>query len=311
MSNARSFLIIVNPISGRGRALRVAEAVGAELRAVGAPVTIEQTSRSGHAQQIARDYASEQTRRPTCIAGCGGDGTMQEIANALAGLRTSLGETCPLMGVLPAGRCNDLARALKLPRRPSAMAQVLANGTPCAIDLGRVNDRYFCTVATAGVDAEISSFVDTMRVPLRGTPAYLYGALRVLPHYKPKKVRISGAFGVVEKHVFLASSANTASYGGAIPIAPNAVPTDGQLDLCVIDSLSMLRALSVIPAVLRGKHQHRPEVQFLRTDRLTIESEQPMELWADGERVGTTPATIEAVPGAVRILLPSGSAIEE
>ena len=311
MADVRSFLIIVNPTSGRGRALRLAEAVGSELRAAGAPVTIEQTSSSGDAQQIARDYATDPTRRPTCVAGCGGNGTMQEIANALAGLRTLLGCECPLMGVLPAGRCNDLARALKLPRRPSAMTQVLADGTPCAIDLGRVNDRYFCTVATAGVDAEISKYVDAMRVPLRGTPAYLYGALRVLAYYKPKEVRIVGAFGVVEREVFLASSANTASYGGAIPIAPSAVPTDGQLDLCMINSLSLLRALSIIPAVLRGKHERRREVQFFRTDRFTIESEQPMELWADGERVGTTPATIEAVPDAVRVLLPSGATIGE
>ncbi len=306
MSTARSILIIVNPTSGRGRALRMAETVAEDLGRRGVTATVMQTSARGEAERIAREASLDEVGRPSCVAGCGGDGTMQEVANALAPLGASLGEACPAMGVIPAGRCNDLARALGISKSSAAVAEMLATGEVRRIDLGRVNDRYFCTVATAGVDAEVSSYVDTMNVPLRGTAAYLFGAVRVLARYRPRKVRLSGAFGEIEQRVFLASSANTASYGGAIPIAPDAVPTDGQLDLCVINAVSKFRALGLMLTVLRGRHRNRSDVRFVRTARLVIESDEPMELWADGERVGSTPATIEAVPKAVRIVLPTG-----
>ena len=109
---------------------------------------------------------------------------------------------------------------------------------------------------------------------------------------------------MIDKLVFLASSANTSSYGGAIRIAPGASPTDGMLDLCIIDAVSRLRSLTLLPAVLLGRHACCPEVQFIQTKRLTIEADQPLELWADGERIARTPVTIEVVPGAVRVVLP-------
>jgi diacylglycerol kinase (ATP) len=211
-----------------------------------------------------------------------------------------------MMGLAPAGRCNDFARVLGVSTNAQAMADVLTNGTPCSIDLGRVNDRYFCTVATVGVDAEVSSYVDAMRVPLSGTAAYLYGALCVLGRYQPRTVRIAGRFGVIEQAVFLASCANTSFYGGSIPIAPGAVPIDGLLDLCIIDALSTWRALRLIPTVLKGRHRLEPEVRFIKTKRLSIETGEPLELWADGERIGRTPATIEVAPGAVEVMLPAG-----
>jgi diacylglycerol kinase (ATP) len=160
-------------------------------------------------------------------------------------------------------------------------------------------------VATAGVDAEVSEFVDTMRMPLRGTPAYLYGAIRVLMGYRYKTMRIEGDFGVVERPLLLASSANTSCYGGAIRIAPQASPTDGLLDICYVDRMSRLSAVRLLPTLLSGRHGRRPEVHFARTRRMTIQSDSPMTLWADGERIATTPVTIEVVPNAIRVMLPT------
>ena len=300
----RAVAIVVNPTSGRGRGLRTADTVAASLRDRGFQVVVKHTRSSGDAEQIARELSLDEHRRPGCVVACGGDGTAQEVANALASLTPLLGEACPVMGLAPAGRCNDFARALGISANPAAIADVLSGGRPCPVDLGRVNDRYFCTVATIGVDAEVSSFVDSMRVPLSGTAAYLYGALRVLSRYRPRSLRIAGDFGVVDKPLFLASSANTSSYGGAIQIAPYAVPTDGQLDLCIIESVSRLRALTLLPAVLAGRHCSLPEVHFIQAERFTIESSDPLELWADGERIGRTPVTIEAVPDAVGVMAP-------
>ena len=302
--NARPLLIFANPTSGRGRGLRTATDVAGILRSSGVQVTVRFTNAAGDAERWAREIVAGGSEPPRCIVACGGDGTVQEIANALADARPSLGDACPALGLAPAGRCNDFARAFEVPTDPAMIADVLLTGRPTPTDLGRVNGRYFCTVATAGVDAEVSSFVDTMRMPLRGTFAYLYGAIRVLIRYRPYDMTITGDFGVIERPMLLASTANTSCYGGAIHIAPDADPADGQLDLCIVDRVSRLRAIALIPSLLAGRHGRCPTVHFLRTRRLTIESPQPLELWADGERIARTPATIEVVPAALRVLQP-------
>ena len=296
--------MIVNPTSGRGQARRTAKAVAAILQERGVDVAMRETKRAGDAERLARELTTAGGSCPSCVVGCGGDGTVQEIANAVASLRGALGSAGPLVGLAPAGRCNDFARALGISPHPAAIAEVLSEGRPRAIDLGRVNDRYFCTVATMGVDAEVSSYVDGMSMPLRGTAAYVYAAVRVLSRYRPRHIRITGDFGVIEQPVFLASSANTSTYGGAIKIVPGAVPTDGYLDLCVIDHVSRMRAWTLLPTVLAGRHASVSEVRFIRTRRLSIEADEELELWADGERIARTPVNIEAVPDAIRVLLP-------
>ncbi len=309
MSQRHDILIVVNPISGKGRGCRTAEAVASRLIDGGLSAVIRHTTSSGDAEQVARQACLDSAQRPRCIVACGGDGTMQEVANALAPFHEELGEACPAMGLAPAGRCNDFARVLGIASDPDFIADVLAHGEPRAVDLGRVNGRYFCTVATIGVDADISSYVDAMRMPLRGTVAYIYGTLCVLRRYRGRKLRIEGDFGVIEQQVFVASSANTSSYGGAIKIAPDAVPDDGQLDLCLIDDISRLRSLAMFPRVLFGRHCGQREVRFLRSKRMSVESDRCAELWADGERIGQTPATIEVAPAAVRIMLPADSRV--
>jgi len=308
----RSILIVANPVSGRGRGRRTADGVAADLSSRGIDIEVRFTTERGEAGRIASEWCrrnadrSPDLSRSSCVVACGGDGTIQEVAHALAGLRSELEDDRPILGLAPAGRCNDFARALGIRSDPRVIADTLATGIPVPIDLGRVNGQHFCTVATVGIDAEITQYVDEMRMPLTGTPAYLYGALRVLMRYQPRGLRIAGDFGVIERPVFLASSANTSSYGGAVPIAPGADPTDGELDLCVIEFMSKLRALRIIPTVLRGRHTHRPGVSFVRTKRLTIEAPRPLAIWADGERVADTPATIDVVPGAVRVMRPQG-----
>ncbi len=305
MGGVASILIIANATSDRGRGRRTAQTVADSLQTRGKDVEIKWTTSAGDGRRLAMQACERDVGRPTCVVACGGDGTLQQVAGALAEQRERLGAACPTMGLAPAGRCNDFARALGVPGDPQGITDVLVSGTETPVDLGRANGRYFCTVATLGVDAEVSRFVDAMRMPLRGTLAYVYGALRVLARYRPAFVRIEGTFGVIEKAVFLASTANTASYGGAIEIAPDAVATDGLLDLCVIDHVSRVRAFVMLPRVLLGWHRSHPDVAFFRSSRLRIESDDPLELWADGERIGQTPVTIEAVREAVWILLPA------
>ena len=301
MNSPDGILIIANPTSGKGRHPKLLEKVAGHLRADGADVDIVYTQARGDAERMARSAAEDESRRPRCIAVSGGDGTIQEVVNGLVPLSKTLGDDAPTLGIIPSGRCNDLAHALKLPTEPRAVARVLLGREPTAIDLGCVNGRYFCTVATMGFDAAVSRYVDDMRMPLTGTIAYLYGAAITLLRYRPIEVKLTGDFGTHEGRVFLASTANTATYGGSIPIAPGASPTDGVFHLCIIGHIPAISRLPMLYRATRGTHIHHPDARLLETQTVQIETPIPQELWADGEHIADTTATITIERGAIRV----------
>lgn len=311
MATRESILIVANPTSCRGKGRKTALSVQSLLVDRGFHVDVRYTTKGENAELVTRNRCLQSGPPPDCVVACGGDGTIQEVVNALMSLREELSDHLPRLGIVPAGRCNDFARALGIPIASEDAANVLASGTARTVDLGSVNGRYFCTVATVGVDAEISSFVDRMYMPLRGTPAYVYGSFRVLCRYRSRPMRMEGDFGTIEQPMFIASCANTSSYGGDIRIAPDASPTDGLLDVCLIDGVSRLRSFKILSTILKARHAQLPEVRFLRTSRLTIKTDEPLDLWADGERIGQTPATILAVPDAINIVLPTDATLAD
>ncbi|MBI3834234.1 MAG: diacylglycerol kinase family lipid kinase [Planctomycetes bacterium] len=299
-----SFLIIANPTSGRGRGRRIAEQVAIGLRATGRAVDIQFTQRAAQARELAQ-AACVASSGYGCIVASGGDGTIQQVAGAIAESRLGANVNAPLLGLAPAGRCNDFAREFAIRPTLQSIMDTLVSGATREVDLGRVNGRFFCTVCTVGIDAQISSYVDKMKLPVRGTLAYVYAAIRVLMSYKAPLLLLRGDFGTVEQAAMLASSANTRSYGGAIELVPHANPSDGMLNVCLIDRISRRRALLLIPTVTRGRHLIHPNVHFMETRGFTIEADRRLEVWADGERVTCTPATVEIVPKAVRLFVPS------
>ena len=302
------FWIVANPKAGQGRGARLATRLRERLEQSGAQASVHLTAAKGQAESVARAILESEANRAggrVCLVACGGDGTVQEVANAVLadGRPSSPGV---VLGVAPAGRCNDFASAFGIHARLADIAEVLLRGGTTAVDLGRVNRRYFCTVAALGFDAAVSRFVNDMKMPLTGTLAYVYGILRVLPVYHPAEVRLAMDGSTIEGPVYLAASANTSSYGGRLRICPGANACDGTLDLCLIAPLSRWRVLRLLHRVLRSRHTDLPEVRLIRTRSVRIESPRPQEIWADGEFVARTPATIEVVPAALRMLVPAG-----
>ena len=301
------FRIVANPTAGQGGAARLAVRLRHLLEQSGAQASVHLTGAKGQAESVARAILEDEARRVggrVCLVACGGDGTVQEVANALLadGRQCSLDVT---LGLAPAGRCNDFASAFGIQARLADIAEVLLRGRTTAVDLGRVNQRYFCTVAAMGFDAAVSRFVNDMKMPLSGTLAYMYGILRVLPVYQPAQVHLVMDGSTMEGPVYLAASANTSSYGGRLHICPGANARDGMLDLCLVAPLSRWRVLRLLHRVLRRRHTDLPEVRLIRTRSLRIESPRSQEIWADGEFVTRTPATVEAVPSALRMMVPA------
>ncbi len=297
----RRFLLIANPTAGMGRGKRLAVQVDQRLSAAGVTSDIRWTTASDDAERIASgalDDAGSDER--ICLVPCGGDGTVQEVVNAILSRR----ESGAVLGLAPSGRCNDFASTFGITPDAEQIADTLLVGRTRRVDVGRINDRYYCTIAAMGFDAAVSRYVNDTKLPLAGTMAYIVGTLRVLLTFKPVAVRLKYDDNLIEEELFLVATANTPSYGGKMRIAPAADVADGLLDVCIVSKMSRLSGLNLLRAVLEGRHTELPGVRFVRTAAIEIETADRREVWADGEFITDTPVRIEAVPQALEVVTP-------
>lgn len=288
-------LIIANPVSGGGRAKTTAQRAMSYLESKGVATQVIFTSGKGHATELAQEALNSGMPR---IVACGGDGLIHEIVNVLAESNTEL-------GLIPAGRGNDLARALGVPTHPERAARLLINGVIRRIDLGRVNGRLFSTIVTLGLDSEVAHLVYEKQVPFSGTGAYIIAVLRTLKKFAGVNLRMSGDFGTVEQLTLLTATGNTATYGGGMKILPGAIPSDGLLDICHVKMMRPFAVLKFFPTVFWGGHPSLPEVTLYRSASVRLETDERCRLFADGEPVGYTPATVQVVPNALAVLVPA------
>lgn len=291
------FLIIANPVSGAQAAPQAASRVRDLLRAAGRTVDLQLTTGRGDALVRATQAVGQGTG---AVVVCGGDGTLQEVATALDGTGIPL-------GIIPRGRCNDFAHALGLHRSdpPERLAEILLRGRTQLVDLGAVGDKRFLTVATLGFDSEASRFVETHKLWIKGTPAYLYAVARVLLNLRFPLARLRGDFGVFEGRILLAATGNSPSYGGAMRITPGARLDDGLFHLTVVEQVSRLTVLRMLPRVIKGTHLTHPKVRELVSRSVEIETpEAPVWVCADGESLLQTPCRFEVRPQALRVIAP-------
>lgn len=288
------YLIIANPTSGGGRGRTTAEKAGDTLKRNGKKVRIYYTEAAGDAGAETNRVLDEDR---LCIIACGGDGTIHEIINSMAGTKLTL-------GILPCGRGNDFARALNIPSSVDRATDIILKDQTRQIDLGRVGDRYFATVVTLGFDSEVARLVYEKAVPFKGTAAYILGVIKMFRTYRGIHLKMSGDFGVIEQSVLLTATGNTPFYGGGMKIVPDAVPTDGLLDVCHAGMMSRLRILKLLPTVFWGGHTDHANITMLRTREVLLETDTPVVLFGDGEPICETPARLSVAPQALTVLYP-------
>ena len=321
------FILIANPISGKGKAKSVAEQAHAALIESGQQGQLLLTSASGDAKRFAQETVADGTRY---VIACGGDGTLHEVVNGIA--------MAPdvTLGVLPCGRGNDFAAAVGVPIKPEAAIATLLSGTPIHVDLGRcyqnnpqvtvnspqlkggavepepsltdnrqlTTDNYFTTIATCGYDTEVSRRAAKGTPLFAGTASYAYAAVETLFYYEPPFVRLEGDFGTHEGPLLLAATGITSRYGGGFQIVPDARIDDGLFDVCIIRPVSSLTVLRLLVTLFWGGHVGHPAVSIHQTRTLKIETDTPMLLYADGEPMCETPATIEIIKGGLVVMAP-------
>jgi diacylglycerol kinase (ATP) len=297
------WLAILNPAAGRGRAARRWPALARALDRHGVAWELRTTAAAGDGERIAREARLAGQRHFLAV---GGDGTLHEIANGLIG-----GERC-VLAVAPLGTGNDWARGLNSPSEPGAIARMLAAGRLRRVDAGRIEytddgarrARYFVNVAGAGYDAWVIE-----RLPA-GSPrglAYLAAVLRGLWAYVAPRFDFAApdtAFRV-EASLFATFVALGPYCGGGMRFAPQADPTDGAFDLVAVPHLGPWAAVRRLPALYAGTLPRDPRVRYARAARASIDATPPARVEADGQLLGTTPARLEILPGAIDALVPA------
>lgn len=252
------------------------------------------TAHAGHATQLARQAVAEGC---SVVVAVGGDGTMNEVAQALLGTPATL-------GLVPCGSGNGLARCLGIVGRGRDPFATLRDGQPRLIDSGLADGRPFFNVMGLGFDADIAARF--ARLPRRGFQAYVRTTLTAWREFAPVPVSIRSAESGVATAALMVAVANSNQYGNDCYIAPGARVDDGRLDLTVIRPVSLWRALPLARRLFAGNLDGCVHVHRLQSARFTIERPTPGLIHTDGEthEAGTT-VEIAVQAQSLRILAPA------
>jgi YegS/Rv2252/BmrU family lipid kinase len=259
---------------------------------VGEPGEVFVTERRGHAHELA---AAAARRGARLVLAWGGDGTVNEVASALA-----FGQTA--VGIVPSGSGNGLASDLKIGGDPGRTIVEAIEAAPRAIDAGELGGRLFFSVAGVGFDAHVASCFDSGLGSRRGFSGYLRVTLRELLRYQPGDYTITGDFTCLARKAVLVTIANSTQFGNRARIAPGAKVDDGRLDVVVLEERSRLSTLFALPRLFTGSVARARGVSTGQIERLTIESDRPMTFHVDGEPVpGGTRLEARVHLGALRV----------
>ena len=290
-----SIAIIINPVAGgaAGGTVRARAELAADIHErLGETADVSVTERAGHARVLTEAAVKRGAR---LVIAWGGDGTINEVASALA-----FGPVP--VGIVPSGSGNGLARELGIDRRPERAISAAVRATPAAMDMGEIGGRLFVNVAGIGIDAHVASKFNTPGNPRRGFTGYLRVGLRALFTYSPETYMISAGDSRVTSRALLCVLANSAQYGNGARIAPGARVDDGELDLVVFVERSRILTCCQVPRLFNGTVDRASGCTVRRLKEVTIECASPMVFHVDGEPVqGGTMLTARVLPGALRI----------
>ena len=290
----RRLQLVVNPSAGGGRSSSLLPSVEAALRGAGHDLVVTPTRSLEHAEELTREAVADDR----VAVAMGGDGIVGRVAGALGD---------GLMGVVPGGRGNDLCRATGIPRDAVQACAVLASGTETPVDLGVVTSATgttaFLGIASVGFDSDVQERVLSSRLRL-GQLVYLYGSLATVASWRHADFRCTVDGSELRLRGWSVAVANSGMYGGGMHLAPGASLTDGVLDVVTSSATGRLTFLRALPKVFRGTHVDEPSVEVRQAREVVLDADRPFRVFADGDPVGTLPATVSVRPGAVRMLLP-------
>ncbi len=250
------------------------------------------TEYKGHAIELSRDAVE---KNYDIVVAIGGDGTVNEVA-------TGLVNTDTVLGIVPLGSGNGLARSLSVPMFFRKAIQLVTRGIVHTIDAGKVGDRYFFVTAGFGFDAVVGKRFENTK--MRGpAPYYVFSVQEFFRYHAPLfEIKYEGK--KVRTRALIVAAANTSQYGNNAIIAPRARPDDGLLDLAVINDVNLATTLFYLPTLFTGKIEKTPVYQIYRSTHFDIYREAPGPYTLDGEVFeGDRHIEVSLLPGALKVIV--------
>ena len=284
-----STLVILNPAARSDRAQRKR----AEVESLARDCSFCATTRIGEAELVARRGAEEGFEK---IVAAGGDGTINEVVNGLAGTNATL-------GLLPIGTMNVFATELGLPVHDLELCwNVIQRDSTRVVDLPKANEKFFVQLAGVGLDAQVVKETSAKLKRSFGPLSYLISAAQIAARQPPRLFLQSDDATVKEGSFVLVG--NGRLYGGPFPFFKHAVIDDGKLDVIVFKSLGYLEIIKYLQDVVFSSEIRVPEIEYFQTSRLRVDSDQTVPVELDGELVGNCPVEFKIRAGGLRVLTP-------
>jgi YegS/Rv2252/BmrU family lipid kinase len=296
-------LLVVNPAAGHGRGRKTFERLGPRLRESCPGLEVRVSERPGHAVEIGRDAARAGYDRILCL---GGDGTPYEVLNGL--YTDGRPARRPEIGQIPAGTGNSFLRDFDLTTPDQALDAILA-GRRRQVDLveftfqedGRTVRRYSLNIIGVGLIADILRLTNE-KLKFLGAAGYSLAVLIRLIRGMKNRITIEADGRRLEFADSALVVSNSKFTGGTMKIAPAADTADGRADLVLFNGVNRRQIVAIFAGVFSGKHTAHPKVDLFQAAAISVESDPPLRLMADGELIGWTPLRLKVLPGEVTIL---------
>lgn len=286
--------LIYNPSSGREEIRRLLPDILDRLDKAGIETSCHATAGEGDAT---REAAEACERGYDIIIASGGDGTLNEVINGMAGQ-----SHLPPLGIFPLGTTNDFARAMKIPKRWEDYCDLIIHNQTRPIDIGKVNGRHFINIAGGGSLTELTYEVPSRLKTMIGQLAYYVKGVEKMVNLSPMHLVIEAAgYDTLEGEFMLFLIANSNSVGGFEKLAPGAQIDDGMLDVIAVRKCNLAEFIRLVTMALRGDHFNDPHVVYLKTPRMEVISPNHVMLNLDGELGGELPGVFEILPQHLQI----------
>jgi YegS/Rv2252/BmrU family lipid kinase len=301
-------VFLVNPASANGSTKRAWPEIAHRAAAAGLGGETLFSDRSGGIAEVAERAAGMGAKRVVVV---GGDGSVNEAANGL--LAVGSGKEVEL-AVIPRGTGTDFVRTFRIPTKLDAAIAVARDGAVRTIDAGRVSYRawdgspgsaWFVNIASVGMSGAVAMRANTTSKALGGKASFLWATLAVFARWKNAQVSVDVDDEHREGSMLDVIVANCEWLGGGMHMTPNAKPDDGLFDVLLIGDVTKRDLVQTLPKIYRGTHLPHPKAEELRGRTVRVDALTPLPVELDGEQPGTTPATFEVVPGALRLRVPA------
>jgi len=289
---SRPLTLLVNPAASGGRALQVVPEVLEELGRLGAEPRVVQTVSLEHSLEEAHRASSE----AGVVIAVSGDGLVGRLAGALM-------DTDAALAMIPAGRGNDFARVLGVPKSPREAARVALEGTERMVDVGQAGGVSFLGIASVGFDSDVQDIANAARL-VRGNLVYLYATLRGMAAWRHATFTVDLDGEEHSVHGFSVAVANSGMFGGGMHLVPGAALDDGRLDIVLTAKEGKLRCLRNLPKLFKGTHVDLPWLTFLAGERVEVGADRPFTVYADGDPIGNLPMSFRVRRQALRVMVP-------